>query len=277
MKYLTLSLILALFGVTNSVAQQCADVIMTMNKDNDQAYYKFRQQISLDDEKWQLALTVDAVTDNKSIIMVLIANPPHCFKKGDSIDFTLNNGRTFSLRNILDDNCEQRVAAAFDLANGPNMLLDSLVNRDLASITVHSNGKKIKGDLRTNRKPVLKSSLQCLRDVLTSGTALQSFQEGEGNRVFMVVEQQPEFSGGYDQMKKFIKDNLKNQKGKGTVYVTFIVEKDGTLSEPKVLRSMSPAADKEALRVVTMMPKWTPGMMRGKPVRVRFNLPIKFE
>lgn len=276
MKYLSLTFIVIVLASLTSVAQECGSRIMTMNQGTDQEYFKFREQISLDDEKWQLALTLDAVTEKKSIIIVLLANPPLCFKKGDSIAFTLTNGRTFLLPNMLDDNCEQRVGVALDFTNGPNATLDSLINLDLASVTIHSDGKKIKGDLRNNRKPLLRSALQCLRDVVTSEAALQSFRNEESNRVFMLADQQPEYSGGHTEMMNFIRKNLKIKKNtKGTIYVTFIIEKDGSLTEPRVLRGISPAADAEALRVVSLMPKWIPATLQGKPVRVRFNLPIK--
>jgi TonB family protein len=63
----------------------------------------------------------------------------------------------------------------------------------------------------------------------------------------------------------------------GTVYITFIIEKDGTLTNAKVLRGIGSGCDEEALRVVNMMPKWNPGEQKGKPVAVQFNLPIKFK
>ena len=62
----------------------------------------------------------------------------------------------------------------------------------------------------------------------------------------------------------------------GTVYVSFVVESDGRINEAKVLRGIGSGCDEEALRVVKSMPNWTPGTQRGKPVRVRYNLPIRF-
>ena len=63
----------------------------------------------------------------------------------------------------------------------------------------------------------------------------------------------------------------------GRVTVSFIVEKDGRVSNVRLLRSVQPSLDKEAIRVVKSMPKWTPGKQNGKPVRVRFNLPVMFK
>jgi periplasmic protein TonB len=107
--------------------------------------------------------------------------------------------------------------------------------------------------------------------------------EEDENKIFMVVEQQPEFEGGYEAMMNFIKKNMRYPASArrmgidGTVYVSFVVGKDGAISDVKVLRGISADCDKEAVRVVTMMPPWKPGKQNGKPVFVRFNLPIKFK
>jgi periplasmic protein TonB len=103
------------------------------------------------------------------------------------------------------------------------------------------------------------------------------------NKVFMVVEQQPEFEGGYEAMMNFIRKNMRYPASArrmgidGTVYVTFVVGKDGTINDVKVLRGISADCDKEAVRVVQMMPPWKAGRQNGKAVLVRFNLPIKFK
>ena len=103
------------------------------------------------------------------------------------------------------------------------------------------------------------------------------------NTIFTVVEQQPEFQGGYAAMMNFIKKNMRYPASArrmgvdGTVYVSFVVSKDGSISEVKTIRGISADCDKEAMRVVSMMPPWKPGKQNGKPVFVRFVLPIKFQ
>jgi len=90
------------------------------------------------------------------------------------------------------------------------------------------------------------------------------------------------FPGGNEALMKWLSKNLKypasaQENGiQGRVLVQFVVNKDGSIVEPKVLRSVDPALDKEALRVVSTMPKWQPGKQRGKTVRVRFTLPVTF-
>lgn len=100
--------------------------------------------------------------------------------------------------------------------------------------------------------------------------------------VYDMPEQMPQYPGGADAMDQFIKANIKYpaeakaKRQQGKVYVQFIVEKDGSISDVKIRRGSYPALDQEALRVISMMPNWKPGSMRGKKVRVRYTLPITF-
>lgn len=101
--------------------------------------------------------------------------------------------------------------------------------------------------------------------------------------IFVVVEKDPEFPGGMEALYQFIAANIKwpckdCECHSNKVYVTFVVEKDGSITNAKVLRDVCPnyGFGDEALRVVNLMPKWKPGLQRGKPVRVQFNLPINF-
>lgn len=101
--------------------------------------------------------------------------------------------------------------------------------------------------------------------------------------IFMVAEQMPEFPGGMKEMLKFLQENVKYPENamknnvQGRVIVQFVIEKDGTPTEFKVARSVDPDLDAEALRVLQTMPKWKPGMQRGKIVRVKFTVPVSFK
>lgn len=101
--------------------------------------------------------------------------------------------------------------------------------------------------------------------------------------VFTVVEKAPEFPGGEKEMLRFIGEHIAYPReareigATGTVYVTFVIEKDGSVSNVKVLRGIGFGCDEEAMRVISLMPKWSPGMQRTKPVRVSFNIPIAFK
>ncbi len=100
--------------------------------------------------------------------------------------------------------------------------------------------------------------------------------------IFDMPEQMPKFPGGGDAMEQFINDNIKypaeakSKNIQGKVYVQFIVEKDGSISEVSIRRGAHKSLDDEAIRVVKLMPNWEPGAMRGKKVRVRYTLPITF-
>ena len=100
--------------------------------------------------------------------------------------------------------------------------------------------------------------------------------------IFTVVEAMPTFPGGDSERMRFLQDNIKypqmaRESGiQGTVYVTFVVEPNGSVSDVRILRGIGGGCDEEAIRVIKLMPKWEPGMQRGKPVRVQFNMPIKF-
>ena len=98
--------------------------------------------------------------------------------------------------------------------------------------------------------------------------------------VFAVVEDMPKFPGNVQQwISKNIKYPMIAQENniQGRVFVQFVIERDGSVTDVKVARSVDPSLDKEAIRVVKAMPKWTPGKQRNKPVRVSYTVPINFQ
>ena len=106
--------------------------------------------------------------------------------------------------------------------------------------------------------------------------------EPEEEEIFMVVEDQPEFPGGTAALLEYLRKNIKypaicrENNIQGRVLVTFIVNKDGAIVEPEVVKSVNPSLDTEALRVISTMPNWKPGSQRGKPVRVKYTVPVNF-
>ena len=101
--------------------------------------------------------------------------------------------------------------------------------------------------------------------------------------LFSVVEVMPQYPGGQIAMMKYIMENMKYPEQamkegiQGRVAVSFIVEKDGSISDVKPVLSVHPLLNKEAVRVVKSMPKWSPGKQNGKPVRVQLIVPIMFK
>lgn len=108
-------------------------------------------------------------------------------------------------------------------------------------------------------------------------------EDPEENVIFQVVENMPEFPGGTGALMQFLGKNIKypvvaQENGvQGRVIVQFVVNKDGSIVDPAVVRSVDPYLDKEALRVIRSMPKWKPGMQRGKSVRVKYTVPVTFK
>ena len=107
-------------------------------------------------------------------------------------------------------------------------------------------------------------------------------EEVEEQQIFQVVEEMPEFPGGLSECMKFLGKNIKyptisQENGvQGRVIVQFVVNKDGSIVDPVVVRGVDPYLDKEALRVISSMPKWKPGKQRGKAVRVKYTVPVTF-
>ena len=135
--------------------------------------------------------------------------------------------------------------------------------------------------MKTRKNVSLKVALMML--VLLFSFMTSTAQTKKNDMVFDVVEVMPQFPGGQIAMLQYLMENIKYpeqamKKGiQGRVAVRFIVEKDGSISDVKPILSVHPLLDKEAIRVVKSMPKWTPGKQNGKPVRVRFNLPVMFK
>ena len=102
------------------------------------------------------------------------------------------------------------------------------------------------------------------------------------SRIFTSVEQIPTFPGGFDAFYKYLAQNIHYPAGaakdriQGKVFVIFVVEKDGSLTDMKIIRGVSPDIDAEAIRVLKSSPKWKPGIQNGRPVRVQFSVPINF-
>ena len=104
----------------------------------------------------------------------------------------------------------------------------------------------------------------------------------EETKVFDVVEQMPSFPGGDAELMKFLSTHIKypvvaEENGiQGRVIATFVVERDGSISDVKVIKSVDPSLDKEAIRVLKSMPKWIPGKQNGSAVRVKYTVPVTF-
>jgi len=129
----------------------------------------------------------------------------------------------------------------------------------------------------------LKIALMIVFSVLFVITNAQKPEKAEKvGDVFLIVEEMPEFPGGEQALREFIAKSVKYpeeaQKAgtQGKVYITFVVDTDGSVIDAKVARGVVPSLDNEALRVVNMLPKWKPGKQKGQAVKVSYTVPINF-
>lgn len=120
----------------------------------------------------------------------------------------------------------------------------------------------------------------------TSGNGIspeEPVKQTEEPKIFDFAETQPSFASGQSDMYKWLGKNLRYPRAaqasgtQGTVFVAFIVEKNGSISDVKVIKGIGFGCDEEAIKTIKTMPNWNPGMQNGKPVRVRFTIPIKFK
>lgn len=121
---------------------------------------------------------------------------------------------------------------------------------------------------------------QAVSEVRTDTVCRAEGAAAESSHVFGIVETQPSFPGGKPALVKYLRENLRFIEDKeeisGRVIVQFTVEKDGSITNVKVVRGLDPVLDAEALRVVRSMPRWRPGKIYGKSVAVKYTLPVKF-
>jgi len=122
------------------------------------------------------------------------------------------------------------------------------------------------------------------QEVVIAAPVEAPVEEEEEEVVFVVVESMPEFPGGQQALFKYLSENVKypviaQENGiQGRVICQFVVNKDGSIVDVEVVRSGGdPSLDKEAIRVIKTMPKWKPGKQRGKPVRVKYTVPVNFK
>ncbi|MBT1697058.1 TonB family protein [Fulvivirgaceae bacterium PWU4] len=107
-------------------------------------------------------------------------------------------------------------------------------------------------------------------------------KEGTTDTVYLFLDKEPEYRGGYEFLMRDIQANMYYPRDarrngiEGTVYVTFVIDKEGKVADAEVLKGIDPECDQIARRAVTKLKPWIPGMVRNKPVFVRFNLPVKF-
>ena len=155
------------------------------------------------------------------------------------------------------------------------------VKKGKQNATIKNNGKTI---LQVVEAPDQKTEAEAPKSEQKQyeATVTYEIKEDSPQDVFDVVEKMPEFPGGVQELLGFLSKTIKypaeaEKAGKqGRVLATFVVRKDGSISDARVVKSVDPLLDAEALRVINAMPAWTPGTQNGKPVNVKYTVPISF-
>ena len=117
---------------------------------------------------------------------------------------------------------------------------------------------------------------------LTTVSAQKTVVAKKNQKVFDVVEQMPEYPGGQAALFEYLSKNIKypadaeKKKVEGKVFVTFVVDSDGMITDVSLLKKVFPSLDAEAIRVISAMPNWIPGRQKGQAVRVKYTVPMMF-
>jgi TonB family protein len=210
-------------------------------------YLEYKNELDTNSALYLFGVILEAVREEPDISLGLIAK-------------TIN---TFMDKNNLEKGLYQKAIVLMFIFDMSLFLPDLNVN---AGNEDNASGKK---DLN--------------EEFIEMPVAAKSQHDDPDKMVFMVVEKMPEYPGGDKEMFEFIASNIEypaqaKKKGiQGRVYVTFVIEQDGRVSDVRILRGIGGGCDEEALRVVKAMPKWSPGIQKGKPVRVQYNLPLSFK
>lgn len=265
--------------------------------------YCKRNQLNTGNDGWQLYTLQKDVKPN----MVLFPRLNNGYDKFTEFAFILKNNATQE-RKLAIYSFEEETEKPIFLyeENAPtegkikNIKFNNARNEYQVSYTGNSPvpTKENKPAIRTEEKPVLSSVSTEVKPTTastnpvaktevvseTESTIPATTEDTGDNNIYTTVEEAPEYpNGGVAGVSKFISNNLrypeycKKNNIQGRVVVSFVINKDGSTSDYQVIKSVDPYLDKEALRVLSLMPKWKPGKQRGVPVRVKFTIPINFK
>lgn len=172
------------------------------------------------------------------------------------------------------------------LSADEEMVEDAISTSEIRGSRIDATETKVETTGKGRRGKKSKAQGGSTRAPATDAYFADGVSEEEADKkveIYTTVEEMPQYPGGDEAMKKYLQDNLKypetakNDQIEGKVVVGFVVDKKGKIQSPRIVRSISPELDQEALRVIKSMPKWTPGKQKGKKVAVSYNVPINFK
>ncbi len=285
-----LVVVAAIIVCTISYAQDCASYVSVVTDQTGEKTPAAKKNIVVADEQ-KKGFDITALAAQNTVVLVVgVTGGFPCVGTGDLLEVSFTDQSTLTMANAYNANCDGRSAVYLGPAQRNLGILTQLSAKSIASLKVWTKAASTTISFNEKQAADFSNTLKCLSSYLNTenykGDSIPNYQkpvyQHDTTRVMMVVEVQPEYEGGYTAMMEFIRKNLRYpieaiRAGKtGTVYVSFVIDEKGVVHDPKVLRPLFPELDAEALRVVALMPKWKPGMQQGIPVKVRFNLPIKF-
>jgi len=235
----------------------------------------------------------------KNGFAILKKNPAYNIEKYDSLFFSIGLALSLGLVVLLFEWKTYDLGTPLDLTN------DSSIFEELLDIPnsqqepppppPQKSSKSVSMIVEVPNVEEIEQEIELDLDIeMTEGTEIAVYEQIEHvefdseieeeiiEEIFLVVEEQPQPVGGYEAFYNFIYDEIKypdlalRYRVEGRVFIQFVVEKDGSLTDFVVARGIGIGCDEESIRVLQLAPKWNPGKQRGKPVRVRMILPISF-
>lgn len=265
----------------NSAAQSvdCENILTTEidSASGDEIIRSQKNIIISEDGKTGFSI-LGMLMDSTFILSITTVGGGACVNVGDKIHFDFTDNTKLELNNMREYNCEAKSSLYFEERFQNFSSLEMLRQKVLYRLTVWTKGKFVSRNVSEESASKLRTLLACFNSSLGDSTFLKL-----GNsKIYTRVEQPPQFMGGFEAMMNFIKKTMRyppkaRNSIEGTVYVSFIVNIDGSLTEIKTIKTAHPALDAEAERVIKLMPPWIPGRINQRAVPVRFILPIKFK
>ena len=201
-------------------------------------------------------------------------------KKDDVIQVSFVGFQTRSV--IVKDESPLTIMLDDDVQNLEEMVVVGMDSNEDGTTTIKAQRKEKSGEKSYLEGKMTSTKKDGMTVNQVDWQKKTSYDEPQEKVIFQVVEEMPEFPGGIAEAMKFLAKNIKypvaaqEAKIEGRVIVQFVVGRDGSVSDVKVMRGVNPELDAEAIRVVSIMPKWNPGKQRGKAVAVKYTMPIMF-
>jgi TonB family protein len=232
------------------------------------------------------SVTFNALTADGAIAIIFLIGDQRekCLDERSSVQIRFTDGQDVAMTNTAGANCDGRFAMYFSAGLGNMALLELFRNKKIRFLKFWlSNGRWVRINFVDGMSYNLRKSLNCLTELIdapvTASPAmpLALFEPkdsiGVSEKTFP-----PQFEGGDKALKRFLGRHMRRRSivDRGTVLVSFMVDTEGNVRDPKVMRGVSETVDNEARRLVSTLPKWKPAMQNGTPVRAYVNVEIAF-